>query len=112
MSVNFNGYGENVVTFVADSSITEAGVPVKITADNTVGACSSAEAFCGICVGLRDGYAAVQLSGYAEVATASKLALGYTKLAAGADGKVAVNTTNGREILVLNSTSGTAGIVL
>ena len=39
MNVNFNGYGENVATFVADSSLTAAGVPVKITADGTVGKC-------------------------------------------------------------------------
>lgn len=66
MNVNFNGYGENVATFVADSSLTAAGVPVKITADGTVGKCSANDIFCGICVGLRDGYAAVQLSGYAR----------------------------------------------
>ncbi len=111
MNVNFNGYGENVATFVADSSLTAAGVPVKITADGTVGKCSANDIFCGICVGLRDGYAAVQLSGYAKVGVTAKLTLGYSKLAAAASGKVAANT-NGRDILVIDSTTTSAGIVL
>ena len=108
MNVNFNGYGENVATFVADSSLTAAGVPVKITA---VGKCSANDIFCGICVGLRDGYAAVQLSGYAKVDVTAKLTLGYSKLAAAASGKVAANT-NGRDILVIDSTTTSAGIIL
>ena len=29
MNVNFNGFGENVATFIADKTITEAGVHVK-----------------------------------------------------------------------------------
>ncbi len=111
MNVNFNGYGENVATFIADGSITEAGVPVKISADGTVAACSSGDTFCGICVAVRDGYAAVQLAGYAKVNTAAKLTLGFTKLAAGANGKIAANTT-GREHLVIDSTATEAGIIL
>ena len=82
MNVNFNGYGENVATFIADSALTEAGVPVKISADGTVAKCASGDLFCGICLGVRDGYATVQLSGYVRVNTSAKLALGYTKVAA------------------------------
>ncbi len=112
MNVNFNGYGENVATFIADSTLNEAGVPVKITADGTVGLCSANDTFCGICVGLRDGYASVQLSGYVKVKTTAKLSLGFVKLAALANGKVGTNTTNGREKLVIDSTATEAGIVL
>lgn len=111
MNVNFNGYNENVATFIADSKLTEAGVPVKISADGTVTACTSGDRFCGICIAVRDGYAAVQLSGYATVKTSAKLALGYTSLAAGANGAVAANT-GGREHLVINSTASEAGIIL
>lgn len=111
MNVNFNGYGENVATFIADSSLTQTGVPVKISADGTVKACATGENFCGICVGVRDGYAAVQLAGYAKVSTTAKLALGYTKLAAGANGIVATSTS-GREHLVIDSTGTEAGIIL
>lgn len=111
MNVNFNGYGENVVTFIADSSLTETGVPVKIISDGTVAKCDANEVFCGICVGVRNGYAAVQLAGYANVATTEQIAVGYQKLAATADGNVAVNTS-GRELLVVNSTATDAGIIL
>ncbi len=111
MNVNFNGYGENVATFMADSNLTTAGVPVKMSADGTVAACSSGDKFCGICVGVRDGYAAVQLSGYATVSTTAKLALGYTSLAGDGKGNVAKNDA-GREYLVINSTATDAGIIL
>ena len=111
MNVNFNGYGENVATFIANSALTEAGVPVKISADGTVAKCASGDLFCGICLGVRDGYATVQLSGYVRVNTSAKLALGYTKIAAGASGKVAANE-NGIALLVVDSTATEAGIIL
>lgn len=111
MNVNFNGYGENMVTFAAANGLDEIGVPVKITADGTVGKCSANDVFCGICQGVRDGYATVQLAGYVRVKTTAKLTLGYTKLTAGADGTVAAGTT-GRELLVVESTATDAGIIL
>ncbi len=111
MNVNFNGYGENIATFIANSTLTETGVPVKITADGTVSKCSANDSFCGICVAVRDGYAAVQLSGYVKVQTTAKLALGYTKLAAAAGGKVAAYDS-GRALLVIDSTATEAGIIL
>ena len=111
MNVNFNGYGENVLTFIADSGLTETGVPVKVTDDGTVAKCGGNEVFCGICVGLRDGYAAVQLSGYVRAAAGAKIAVGYKKLAAGSTGDVAVNAS-GREYLVVDSTSTEIGFIL
>ncbi len=111
MNVNFKGYGENVVTFIADSSITSAGVPVKISDEGTVAKCGANDTFCGVCVNVRGGYAAVQLSGYVVVTTTGKLNLGYTKVAVNSAGRVSANE-NGREVLVVNSTSNEAGIIL
>ena len=111
MNVNFNGYGENVLTFIADSGLTETGVPVKISDDGTVAKCSANDVFCGVCVGVRGGYAAVQLAGYVRVAAAARIEPGYKKLAAGSTGNVAVNTS-GRELLVVDSTAKEAGIIL
>lgn len=111
MNVNFNGAGENVLTFIADSSLTDTGVPVKISGDGTVAGCGEGDAFCGICVGIRDGYAAVQISGYAVFKAASKITAGYKKLAAADDGNIAVDE-NGRELLVVNSTANEAGVIL
>lgn len=64
MNVNFNGYDENVLTFEAGTNLKTAGVPVKMTDDGKVTACTSGEVFCGICLSLRGGYATVQLKGY------------------------------------------------
>jgi hypothetical protein len=111
MNVNFNGFNENVLTFIADASLTKTGVPVKITGDGTVGACGGNEAFCGICVGLRDGYAAVQLSGYIRGKANVKIEPGYKRLASGSTGDIATNAC-GREYLVLYSTANEIGFIL
>lgn len=111
MDVNFIGYGENVATFIADRALTQAGVPVKISGNGTVTQCAANENFCGICVGVRDGYAAVQLSGYARFETVNQLTVGYQKLTAAANGKITAGQ-NGRELLVVDSTATDAGVIL
>lgn len=111
MNINFNGYGENVLTFIADSSITAPGVLVKMSGDGTVAKSTANENFCGVCVGLRGGYAAVQLSGYVRMRAVAKIAVGYKKLSTGDNGTVAVNSS-GRELLVLDSTATEVGFIL
>ena len=98
MNVNFNGYDENVLTFEAGTNLKTAGVPVKMTDDGKVTACTSGEVFCGICLSLRGGYA-------------TKITVGYKKLAAG-EGSAVVSSTTGREYLVLNSTADSVGFIL
>ena len=112
MSVSFNGFNEGVLTFEAASGVA-AGKPVMISQSGKVQAVTSG-AFCGICLNVREGYAAVQLSGYVTVPCSGTVNVGYQKLAAYTDGKVKVDTTNGREYLVVdvNATAGTAGIIL
>lgn len=111
MNVNFKGFGENVATFIADSSITDTGVPVKMSGDGTVAKCSKNDLFCGVCVGLRGGYAAVQLSGYVTLKAGAKIAPGYKKLAAGDNGSAA-EYASGREYLVIDSTADSVGFIL
>lgn len=111
MNVNFNGYGENAATFIADASVDGAGIPVKVTDNGTVSKCSAGDNFCGVCLGVRNGYAVVQLSGYVRVKTDKKIAVGYKKLSAAADGAVSVTTT-GRECLVIDSDDTSAGFIL
>ena len=43
MNVNFNGFGENAATFIADGTLTEAGVPVKMKDNCTVAKCGKRE---------------------------------------------------------------------
>lgn len=110
MNVNFNGYGENAVTFETDGTVT-AGVPVKMTDDGKVTACANGDVFCGVSLSVRDGYAVVQLAGYVTMPAKSKIAVGYKKLAAGESSAVASSIT-GREYLVLNSTADSVGFIL
>lgn len=111
MNVNFNGYCENAVTFEADSNLTKAGVPVKMTDNGKVTACASGDVFCGVCLSVRDGYAVVQLGGYVTLPASTKIAVGYKKLAAG-ENSTAVVSASGREYLVVDSTADSVGFIL
>ena len=112
MKTSFDGIGEAIVTFEAASGVA-AGKPVAMSANGKVQAVTSG-AFCGICRSVRNGYAAVQIGGYITVPYSGTLTVGYQQLAAATGSKVTVDTTNGREYLVVdvNSTAGTAGILL
>ncbi len=112
MSTSFNGFKEEIATFEAASGVS-AGSPVAVTANGKVSAVTSG-AFCGICTNVRGGYAAVQLGGYVYVPYSGTLTVGYKMLAAASGGKVTVDTTNGREYLVVevDSANGCAGILL
>lgn len=110
MNVCFNGYNEGVVTFEADSTV-KAGQPVMVSANGKVEAADGD--FCGICIDVRNGFASVQLDGYAEVDTSGTVSVGYQQLAANS-GKLSVSANSGRKILVLDvdSTNNKAGIIL
>ncbi|MBQ3929026.1 MAG: hypothetical protein II711_02925 [Clostridia bacterium] len=110
MNVSFNGYGENIATFETAADVT-VGAPVMISDNGKVSAATSA--FCGVCKGLRNGYAAVQLDGYVRLPYTGTVTVGYTKLVINS-GKIKTDTTNGRQILVVDvdTADGTAGIIL
>ncbi len=112
MKVSFEGFDEKTATFET-SSTSIAGKPVAMTANGRVQPVTSG-AFCGICKGVREGYASVQIGGYIRVGYTGELSVGYQKLAAATGGKVTVDSTNGREYLVVdvNTTAGIAGIIL
>lgn len=110
MNIGFNGFNENTVTFEADASVFK-GALVKMIDDNTVAACESGDKVCGICVNVREGYAAVQLKGYAEVAVSGAVNVGYQSLAAASSTTMQSDET-GREYLVVSADTETAGIIL
>ena len=112
MNVCFNGYNEGIVTFEADDTV-KTGMPVEMSANGKVKATNST-AFCGICVGVRDGYAAVQLDGYVKVKYTGTLSVGYSKLSGNSDGTIQSDAENGRDVLVVDvDTVGQyAGIIL
>ncbi|MCR5485062.1 MAG: hypothetical protein K6F09_05665 [Clostridiales bacterium] len=89
MSVSFNGFNESLLTFNAASGFTAEGVPVKMSADNTVNSCADGDDFCGISENVRNGYAAVSLSGAATLPyTGQAPVAGYACLVANGAGGV------------------------
>ena len=110
MTVSFDGYHANTVTFEAASGVI-VGLPVVMSANGKVANATSA--FCGVCKSLKNGYAAVQLDGYVRLPYTGSIAVGYKKLVVDT-GKIKVDATNGREHLVIDvdSTTNTAGIIL
>lgn len=110
MNIDFKGFMENTVTFQCDENL-KAGALVKITANGTVAPCEEGDKICGVCLSVREGYAAVQVSGFVNVPVKAELALGFVGVAADADGKVKADT-QGREVLCICSDAETAGIIL
>ncbi len=111
MNINFSGYNENVVTFETDSNEVTMGTPVKMSDSCTVTACADNDAICGVAVNVRNGYAAVQLTGYIEMPTDDTFTVGYQSIACGSDNKVK-NSDSGREYLVVNVSDGIVGFIL
>ncbi|MDP4119462.1 MAG: hypothetical protein Q8876_00175 [Bacillota bacterium] len=112
MNISFLGYGERIVTFSADSSLTCAGVPVKVTDNGTVSPSGDGDDICGIAVSVSNGYASVQLGGYVSVPMSGTVNVGYQNLCAAAGGKVKADATKGRKLLVLDVTNGNVGFIL
>lgn len=112
MNINFSGYNENVVTFAVDeNSEVTMGTPVKMVSSKTVGACGDGDTIVGVAVNVRNGYAAVQLSGYIEMPTNEMFSVGYQNITAAASNKVK-SDDNGREYLVVYAAGGVVGFIL
>lgn len=113
MNVSFRGIHETIATFKAGTGV-DAGVPVKVSAEGTVAACSANDEFAGVVTSVREGYCAVQLSGYAEMSY-SGTAPSYGKALLVADGSGKVKTAaSGRAVTVvhLNTTTGVCGFLM
>lgn len=98
MNVSFEEIGRLTVTFAGVDC--KANEVCKVSANGTVAPCAAGDKFCGVAEGVRGGYAAVQVAGFAEVAySGAAPALGYVNLCA--DGNGGVQAGNGREYLVV-----------
>ena len=79
MSVSFKGIREEYVTFQCASDL-KAGVPVKLTANGTVGACGANDRLIGVAADVStDDHALVQTAGYVELAYSGTCLL-YTSI--------------------------------
>ena len=114
MNVSFQGFDEQLATFEADSRV-KPGVPVKMSGNGQVALCGAADVPCGFAVGVRDGYASVQLRGYFRIAYTGSLNLGRQLIVADSGGKIkASSNTTGISVLItdLDSSASTAGLIL
>lgn len=112
MDTAMNGFAENAATFRCEKQIT-AGTPVMVTESGVVAAADGA--FCGVALSWRDGYAAVQLSGYVSLPySGNQPAVGYQVFTAGTDGSVqaAAAGTDGVKRLVVDADSTHVGFIL
>lgn len=111
MNINFSGYNENVVTFEIEKSDVVMGTPVKMSKSGTVTACKAGDDFIGVAVNVRNGYAAVQLTGYIEMPTNESFSVGRQVIVS--DGATKVKSgTDGREYLVVYVENGVVGFIL
>ena len=99
-----------IYTFEADSTV-EVGTLVKFVNNYKVTACENGDDFHGICVNARDGFAAVQIDGCAEILYFGDINLGYQKLSAFSSTRVSVSE-NGKEHLVMSVGASFIGILL
>ena len=85
MDINFNGFNEKVLTFLADDLVTE-GCLVTMSESGTVTKASDNDSFIGVCMNVRDGYAAVQVEGYVEADLTGEVSVGDAILTATTSG--------------------------
>ena len=108
MNVSFEEIGRLAVTFAQDGC--ESGQVCKLGSDGKAVSCAAGDKFCGVVEGIRSGFAAVQVEGFAAVAVSGAVNVGYTALCA--DGNGGVKAGTGREYLVVSVNAGTAVIKL
>ena len=112
MNISFSDINDKVITFECEpEENVYMGTPVKMSRPGVVTACNDGDTLIGVAVNVRNGYAAVQISGYIEMPTDDFFNVGYTRICAAGDHKVKMDST-GREYLVVNVEKGIVGFML
>ena len=95
--VSFEEIGAVTATFLAKEDVVPGQV-VKITDDGQVGACSDNDAFCGLALSNRKGFAGVK--GVLTLPISGSVSLGQVILAADGTGKVKTASTGVTALVV------------
>lgn len=112
MNTPFKGFETKEITLLAGEDL-EAGQVITLAAPCVATPAEEGNKFCGVCTVVRGDYASAVMHGCAKVSySGTAPQLGYVRLAADGNGGVTVDSTNGREYLVVSvdETSGTAVI--
>ena len=111
MNVSFEEIGRLSATFHHAGGL--ANQVCKLSAAETVNACSDGDAFCGVIESVRGQMAGVQLHGFAEVTyTGSAPAVGYANLQANGQGGVKAAGSRSYLVVSVNTAAHTAVIEL
>ena len=110
--VSFEEIGAVTATFLATEDV-PPGEVVKISANGQVDACAADEAFCGLALSNRKGFAGVQVKGFMTLPISGSVSLGQVILAADGTGKVKTATTGVTALVVsVDTDAGTAVVCL
>lgn len=110
--VSFEGIGEVMATFYAGEGV-KGGQVVKLGGDGEVAPCAAGERFFGVAVSGSDGYAGVQVAGFAQMkCEEGAVETGYVTLTADGSGgvKKADGGDKGQEYLVVSVDDGYATV--
>lgn len=114
MEFSFEGIGQVVATFAASDEV-QPGMAVALTGDSTVGLGKAGDAPCGMALSVKNGMAAVQVSGMVKVGySGTAPAVGMGIIAGDGAGKIKTVTTGGINCLIVsvNTNDKTAVIKL
>jgi len=114
MEISFEGIGQVAATFMVEGDI-QPGMAVALTADGTVGLGKAGDGICGKVLSTKNGMAAVQIAGLAQVGySGTAPAIGWGMIAADGAGKIKTVTEGGMTCMILsvNTADGTAVIKL
>ncbi len=112
MTISFEGINEQLITFEAAEG-TRKGDLAAMSGSGAVAKAADGKAIVGVVKTIRGSFAGVQISGYAKLASAEAIPVGYTNLAS--NGENAVKTdASGRRCLVVEAgtADGTVGVLL
>ena len=96
--ISFEDIGRLMATFCAEEGVQDGQV-VKMTGNGTVGPCGEGDPFFGVAGMPREGFAGVQVRGFATVSATMPLNVGMVALVS--DGKGGVKPGNGTTVLVV-----------
>lgn len=97
----FEGFATNCITVPCESDVKE-GSPVSLDNTSTAYVCYDGTEFMGVCTQVRDGYATVVITGYAQFSyEGQQPSVGFIKLVCGSEGTVKVDEVIGRTVMVV-----------
>ena len=113
MNISFEGINEQVLTFEAAEG-TKKGDLVAMSGNGTVAKAADGKAIVGVVKTIRGSIAGVQVSGYASLACAESVAVGFASLVSNGANAVKTGGAAGRSYLVVEAgtAGGTIGVLL